>query len=193
MFLSSRRGRASHRIFPLIAGIVLALTLPSSVAEAAAYIKFGGIDGESMDPGHLGWSDVLSFSHGYSSPSTGGGGAGKVRPPVLSDIVVTKEVDKATPKLALGMLSGRVFPDVVIDFTKNTGSGPVSYFQYELKNVLISGYQVSSPATGGGSTALPTEQLSLNFEEIKVIYTETDEEGNPKGQDVYVWKVSGKK
>jgi len=38
------------------------------------------------------------------------------------------------------------------------------------------------------------EDLSLNFEEIKVTYTETDNTGKKKGNVEYSWKVEeGKK
>lgn len=38
---------------------------------------------------------------------------------------------------------------------------------YELKNVLVSSYQVGG---AGQSENVPTEEISLNFEEIKVTY-----------------------
>ena len=49
---------------------------------------------------------------------------------------------------------------------------------------MVTSYQVS-----GGSQDKPHESFSLNFEEIKVIYTEMDEKGSKKGDVSYGWKV----
>ena len=54
---------------------------------------------------------------------------------------------------------------------------------------MVTSYQVS-----GGDQDKPSETFSLNFEEIKVTYTEMDEKGSKKGDVKYGWKVEeGKK
>jgi type VI secretion system secreted protein Hcp len=106
---------------------------------------------------------------------------------VLEDIVLVKELDKSSPKLAEAICRGAVFPIVVIHLTASFGdAGRVTYFAYELKNVRITSYSIGGSAR---SADRPTEQLSLNFEEIKVTYTELDERGEAKGNVEYSWKV----
>jgi type VI secretion system secreted protein Hcp len=80
---------------------------------------------------------------------------------------------------------GKVFPKVEIQVkVSTTNSGRETYYKYELKNVLVSSYNVS-----GGDQDKPVETFSLNFEEIKVTYTEMDEKGSKKGDVAYGWKV----
>jgi type VI protein secretion system component Hcp len=48
---------------------------------------------------------------------------------------------------------------------------------------------VTSYDVGGGNQDKPMESFSLNFEEIKVTYTEMDEKGSKKGDISYGWNV----
>jgi type VI secretion system secreted protein Hcp len=155
----------------------------------AAFIKFEGVDGECLDKNHSKWSDVLNFSQGISQPGSGMTGATRRRGDVvLDDVMVVKEIDKASPKLAEAMCKGRVFPKVEIHVTASyTDAGRVTYYAYELKNSLVTSYTVSG---AGQSEEVPTEQFSINFEEIKVTYTECDKAGKSKGNVEYTWKVA---
>lgn len=152
----------------------------------AGYIKFDGIDGEFQDKDHKNWSVLESFSQ--SLHKTGGGKTGSTRrggDVQFEDIHVGKEVDKSSPKLAEAVAKGKVFSKVEIHVTASyTDSGRITYYAYELKNVQVSSYQV-----GGNGDSRPSEQMSLNFEEIKVTYTECDNAGKKKGNVEYTWKV----
>jgi len=154
----------------------------------AAYIKFEGVDGEAMDKDHQKWSDLLSFQQGISQP--GGASTGPTRrrgDVVLDDVTCVKELDKSSPKIAEAVCKGKVFPKVEIHVTASTTeAGRATYYGYELKNVLVTSYDISG---SGQSEDVPTETFSLNFEEIKVTYTETDREGKTKGKVEYSWKV----
>lgn len=152
----------------------------------AAYIKFDGVDGEAQDKDHSGWSDLVSFSQGISQ--VGGGTTGPTRrrgDVILDDITAVKELDKSSPKIAEGVCLGKIFPKVEIDVTASTSeAGRVTYYRYELKNVMVTSYNVSGHAEG-----VPAEDMRLNFEELKVTYTEFDSKGKKKGNVEYSWKV----
>lgn len=154
----------------------------------AAYIKFDGVDGEAQDKDHKSWSDILSFNQGVTQP--GGAATGPTRrrgDVVMDDITVVKELDKASPKIAESMCKGKVFPKVEIHLTASyTDAGRVTYYAYELKNALVTSYNIGG---SGQAEDVPTEQMSLNFEEIKVTYTEADDAGKKKGNVEYSWKV----
>ena len=154
----------------------------------AAYIKFDGIDGEAQDKDHKNWSDILSFNQAVTKP--GGAATGPTRrrgDVILEDIQVTKEIDKASPKIAEAVCLGRVFPKVDIHVTASyTDAGRVPYYCYELKNVQVTSYNIGG---SGQSDDVPVEEMSLNFEEIRVTYTETDRAGKKKGNIEYTWKV----
>ena len=153
----------------------------------AAYIKFDGIDGEAQDKDHKGWSDLESFNQAVTKPGSGTGATRRRGDVILEDIMCVKEIDKASPKLAESVCKGHVFPKVEIHVTASyTSSGRVTYYAYELKNVQVVGYNISG---SGQAEQVPVEEVSLNFEEIKVTYTEWDNKGKKKGNVEYSWKV----
>lgn len=154
----------------------------------AGYIKFDGIDGESVDKDHKGWINILSFGQAIHQPGGGSTGTARRRGDViLDDINVAKLLDKASPKIAESVCKGKVFSKVEIELTASyTDAGRVTYYRYELKNVLVTSYNVSGAAQ---SEDVPAEDFSLNFEEIKVTYTENDNKGKKKGNIEYSWKV----
>jgi type VI secretion system secreted protein Hcp len=154
----------------------------------AGYLKFDGVEGESLDKDHKGWINILSFSQGIHQPGGGATGTARRRGDViLDDIAVAKLLDKASPKIAESVCLGKVFPKVEIELTASyTDAGRVTYYRYELKNVLVTSYSVSGAAQ---SEDVPSEDFSLNFEEIKTTYTENDNKGKKKGNVEYGWKV----
>ncbi|MBM3148413.1 MAG: type VI secretion system tube protein Hcp [Deltaproteobacteria bacterium] len=154
----------------------------------ALFIKFDGVDGESNDKAHKGWSDLLSFSWGLHKAGAGTTGATRRRGVVtVEDVVVTKQYDKSGPKLAESVCIGKIFPKVEIHDTTTYGEGNRAVFlKYELRNVMVSSHNVSA---AGAGDAVPTESLSLNFGEVKQTYVEYDAKGNKKGNVEMSWKV----
>jgi type VI secretion system secreted protein Hcp len=153
------------------------------------YILFEGIEGEPQEGESQGqedgnWSNIDSFSQGQSiSNGTEGEWAGQL---VFDDIKIVKPLDKLSPKLAEAVCTGRVFPTVEIHVTASVGSSRNStYYAYELTNVRITSYSISGSAEGD----IPIEQLSLNFGQIRVIYTEYDNSGRSKGDVEYTWTL----
>jgi len=153
----------------------------------AAYIKFDGIDGEVTDKDHKAWTDLAAFSQLITKPGQGTGATRRRGDVILEDLHCTKELDKSSPKIAEAVCKGKVFPKVEIHLTASyTDSGRVTYYAYELKNVQVVSYDISG---SGQADDVPMENFSLNFEEIKVTYTENDNAGKKKGNVEYTWKV----
>lgn len=152
----------------------------------AAYIKFDGIDGEALDKGHDKWSDLASYEQVFHKPGTGATGAARRRGTVLvDDMKCSKLLDKSSPKIAEAVCKGKIFPKVEIHATVSTvGDGRVTYFAYELKNVMVTSYTVN-----GSDQGKPSEDFELNYEEISVKYSEMDAKGGKKGDVAYGWKV----
>lgn len=149
-------------------------------AEAAAYIKFDGVDGEATDKDHKDWINLLSFQQSITREESSSGSARQRASAEFHDIIVTKELDKSSPKLAESIATGKVFPSVSFELAS---AGSV-YLKYELKNVMITSYSIS-----GSASDVPVEEFSFNYEEIKVTYTEQDSSGKTKGNIEYSWKV----
>jgi type VI secretion system secreted protein Hcp len=150
----------------------------------AIYADFDGIDGESTDDNHDKWVDILSFSFNLHKPSASVGATRRRGDVVLEDIILVKRIDKATPKLQEAVAMGRVIAVVEIEFTKRVDGMEVTYLRYELKNVMVTSYQSTVDACG-----LAYDNLTLNSEEVKVTYTEIDDEGYSKGNVEWSWKV----
>jgi type VI secretion system secreted protein Hcp len=147
-------------------------------------MEVDGVDGESKFEGANHGIDILSFSWSLAQPNAGATGATRRRGNVIiNEFFVIKEMDKSSPKLAEAVAQGKVYPKVTITSYLSDNS---HYYQYELKNVIVSSYQVSGSA---GGESLPVESISLNFEEIKYTYTEFDDKGGSKGNVEFSWKV----
>ena len=155
-------------------------------AQGAIYIDFGDFPGEATKEPHVGWINVLAVSQGVDRPASGSGAQLEWADSTVQDLVVTKEADKSTPKLAESILTGMVHDKVVIDFATSTaGTGPeTTHFQIELEKVRLTSYSFSD--AGGGAPA--SETLSLNFEEIKWVYTEF-KDGVELGHLEFAWDV----
>lgn len=146
----------------------------------AVFAKYEGIDGESMDADHHKWIDVLSLDWG--AHRKGGGATGESRrrrAAVVDDMALTIEYEKASPKLLEKCLKGEVIPRLEIELTATYGGARATYLKYELKNVMVTSYQIN--ASGHYEAGPPVVVVSSNFEEIKVTYTEYDDMGTSKG------------
>ena len=154
----------------------------------ALYIKFDGIDGEANDKDHKAWSDLMSFSWGLHKAGAGTTGQTRRRGVVtVEDVMITKQYDKSSPKLAESVCMGKIFPKVEIHDTTTYGDGNRAVFlKYELKNVMVSSHNVSA---AGAGDVVPHESVSLNFEEVKQTYVEYDAKGGKKGNVEMSWKV----
>lgn len=155
----------------------------------AGYLQVGDVKGESTDDGHKDWINLLSISSSITRPM-GAGASGSTRhrsSATFGDVVCVKEVDASTPKLQEAIADGTNFKTVKIDLcTSSEGGKRIPYIQYELTNARVSSYSVSG-ATDGSQP--PTEQISFNFEEIKVTYDKLDKENKSKGKVEYSWKI----
>ena len=81
--------------------------------HSSAYIKYEGIDGEVQSEGREGWSEIVSFEQAIFQLDNGSMGAARQRNEVYyEDIVVVKQLDKASTKLAEAISIGKVFPKV---------------------------------------------------------------------------------
>ena len=182
----------TNRKIVMALGVLSLLTvaaMPSVLASTAAYVKYDGIDGESSDMAHEGWIDLVAVSQPLHKPGTGSGAARRRGDVILEDITVTKTSDKASPKLAEAVCNGTVFPKVEIHVTASADDPSRStYYRYELTNVRVTSYSVSASGSGAAGD-VPQEQISLNFEEIKVSYDRAMTKGKSKGKVEATWKV----
>jgi len=104
----------------------------------------------------------------------------------VEDIEMVKKLGKASPKLVELLLLGKVIPRVEIDVVGSFAfDDRKSYYRYELKNVLVTSYQLNAD-TG----SVPVDKLTLNFEEVKVTYVEFGADGQVISQVGYSHRVN---
>jgi len=151
------------------------------------FIKIGDIKGESQDKVHAGEIDVLAWSWGMSQSGDmhrgGGGGAGKVS---VQDVSLTKYVDKSSPVLMQACSDGSQYKEAVL-VVRKAGRTPLEYLIITMNDVII-----TSVNTGGsGGEDRLTENVTLNFSQVKVDYQEQKPDGSKEGGPVkYGWDIA---
>jgi type VI secretion system secreted protein Hcp len=145
----------------------------------------GEIEGESKDSTHTGAIDVLAWSWGLSNSGTfhtgGGGGAGKAN---FQDISVTKWVDNASAELMKYCASGDHFATAKL-IVRKAGKTPLEYIVIEMTKVMI-----TSVSTGGsGGEEQLTENISLNFAEVKYSYQKQKDDGTGEAAKEFPWNI----
>lgn len=154
------------------------------------YIKFDGVEGESLQADHKTWVEVLSWSWGVSATTTvakvGGGTA--VGKPVPNDITITHQYDKASPVLAKKIVTGTHFPTVTLSACKTVGEGQKEYLSITMKSVYITSVSMS-----GGSDGAVLENVTMVFNNIDFAYKPQDAKGALGADIKFGWDVSSGK
>ena len=140
-----------------------------------AFLKLKGVGGEATASGHEGEINIESFSWGVSNNvtrgSSGGFGAGKAD---LSDITVTKVVDKSSALLFQHAATGKHFPNAYITCRK-AGEKPLEYLKYEFDSVFITSVKINGD---GRTDDTPTEEISFSFGKVVITYTPQNKDGS---------------
>lgn len=140
----------------------------------AIYMAYddSSIKGDVSDANYTGWIELSSFQwgigRGITSPDTGSESDREGSKPSVSEIVVTKSEDSASPNLMRAACGADPVGEgklVHIAFVKTDQNGSETYLQFDLENTLVSGWSMSS----GGDR--PTESVSLNFTKVTMTAT----------------------
>ncbi|MFA5537569.1 MAG: type VI secretion system tube protein Hcp [Gemmobacter sp.] len=151
------------------------------------FLKLGDkIKGESIDAEHKDKIDVLAWSWGASQSGTThmgtGGGSGKVS---IQDLNFTKYVDISTADILKALSSGDHIPNATLYVRKAGGTKPLTYYQIDMEEVLVSSYSTGS-STGDDRF---TENISLNVARFRITYKRQDEKGGQAGQVQAGWDI----
>ena len=152
------------------------------------FLKVDGITGESNDAAKdtVGTIDVLAWSWGVSQSGTmhvaKGGGAGKAN---VQDLSITKWYDDSSPVLQKRCVAGTHIASAELNVRK-AGDAPYVYIKISMTNVLV-----SSVSTGGsGGEDRLTENVTLNFAEVKVEYFKQGDTGSVEAGQKFTYKIS---
>lgn len=153
------------------------------------FLELDKISGEAQDDKLKGKIDILAWSWGMSQSGTthmgSGGGAGKVN---VQDLSITKYVDLSSTvlmqKCTKGehIISGRLI-------CRKAGGEQLEYITIEFKDCIV-----TSISTGGsGGEDRLTENVSLNFAQYKIVYTEQNEKGGAGKQPEWAYDIAANK
>lgn len=158
------------------------------MAAVDLYLKLDGITGESKDSKHPGEMELQSWSWGVSNAGYYGQGTGGARGKgTVQELTVIKHLDKGSKELFKRCLTGEHIPTGKLTAYKAAGDGKrVAYLQIELKKVYITGLN----ASGSGGEIVPTESMSMNFEEFNYVYTPQKDDGSADGDLAFAFNLS---
>lgn len=141
---------------------------PPVESSLALFAQVAGIPGDSRDIRHRDQIDLTGLSFDATAASGGCRPGGAARR--LGDLVIAKQLDRATPPLLEALADGRTIPTVRIEGVA-AGGGPTATVVYELTNVGVSAF---STATRGG---IPVEVVSLRYGSLTLTQRSPDPRG----------------
>jgi len=167
----------------------LSSCLPCHGAFVDYFLKIERIEGESQDAAYVGYCRILSFSWGIHQS------AGVTQ---SKGLTITKELDKASPKLMEACAGGSHLPRVTLIGRRIEGENQVEFLRIVMTDVLVSSVnfnfsKIEHPPAGlDGNPNMGDkgiEEVSFNFSIIEAFYQETDSGGAPVGDIVegMVW------
>ena len=147
----------------------------------AIFMKYGDIEGDVTTEGFEKWTELQSCQWGVGrgvGSAMSGAMSRESSVPSISEIVCSKMMDAASPKLWTDSVAGMFNTMVTITFTTTSAGATEKFLSYELTDCGLSGYSISS----GGD--MPSESLSLNFAKVSWTLTpiKADGSGTPVTQ-----------
>ncbi len=145
------------------------------------FLKLDGIQGAAKDKKHRDWIEVESWSFGASNSraagSGGGGGAGG------QSLVITKKVDKASPKLFAAAVSGKQIKHAELSLVRKKKK--VEFLVIKMSDVHVSSVHDQSSSKG----ATPLEEVTFTFHKIE--WTFRDPNGKVNGTASSMLTIAG--
>lgn len=134
------------------------------------YLLINGVDGESQAVGMDKHIELDSFSFGASNPADVGGKGLSGGKASLSDFSFTCALDSASYQILRNLYTGKHIDSVT--FVGRKTGGDAKPFTY-LKSIMTNCY-ITSHSTGGGSQGIPSQSVSLAYEQIEFEYYTQD-------------------
>ncbi len=144
----------------------------------STFLQFEGIQGETSDSNHKGWIDLLTWQWGVGrniTSNTSTQGDRESTNATISDLTITRRMDKATPQLFIEACCGDGKTVRLVHTKTGAGNGADTFIEYTLKNALISRYNVTAI---NNAASRPREEITISFVDIEVKYTPYDEDGH---------------
>ncbi len=170
------------------AGALISLFVINSVFAQVAqppshyFLMVSGIPGESLDPQHMNWIDIISFKEAITHPLVGTqtAAAQVTERAQFADLTIIKRMDKASVMLKNYCSTGQPIKEVILSCIQKTITRippagvrypPPEIYNIRMKNVIVSGAKVSADSNGF------LEEINLRFGSIEWKYVQADTAG----------------
>lgn len=168
------------------------LVAHSASLPYAAYLKIDTVRGESQEPAHVDWIDVLSWTWGVEQPGVRmvAGSALTVTPRAsFEPLRVFKMVDRCSPVLLRACARAQRFKQAVLHVVHEPEAGGHTVVtEYKLGTVILADARTAVTPVGLGYPALtvdappsgrPLEAISLAYARIEMSYWRIGPSGTP--------------
>ncbi|HET9699742.1 MAG TPA: type VI secretion system tube protein Hcp [Burkholderiales bacterium] len=149
------------------AGLGLMAAEPA-LAVLDAFLDIPGIPGESQDSKHKGEIDVLSYTHTFTQGEKVKGVRGNCSP-----VQIVKFLDRATPALALGAVTGQTIPTMTLTLRK-AGDKSADFYNVTMQDVIVVSTQVNE-ASGDDKAR---ETVSFSPGSVTIVYRPANPDGS---------------
>lgn len=143
-----------------VLAIVGTLSLLSQVKADNLYFRLDGIEGESSDPQHSKWIELVSFCHGAAqsdmvtvSEENGRG--------VFDAFVIRHHIDKATPKFQEACMKGMRIGTGEVHVCRQISGAQSAVYKVKLEGIKVSHAVATAEKQADGSV--------VTFEEVTMI------------------------
>lgn len=162
------------------------------------YLKFEGaaeLQGDSTDSKHTNEIEISSFNHRLSQPkssSASSAGGHTAERTEHGEILMVKEVDRATPKLNRACSAGTVYPKVCISFYRAYGgsnSTSISQTRVDYYKIILEDVVVSSANTAVEDGELPLQTFGLKYGKITWEYKQHKMDGSATSTGIAGWDL----
>lgn len=146
---------------PTLTAVALLLVATAAQAESYGLLQVDGIPGESVEPGFAGWIDLVGL--GLTGPLNSG---------APGEILIHKQVDKASPLLVQSCAAGKHIPEakLVLREIAKTPETPMLICLISMSDVLV----FSFTTEGSDTDARPMETAQLKFGRARFQYFSQD-------------------
>lgn len=175
--------------FPILPASLLVLSL--SARGADMYLELEDIKGESRAEECPDCIQVLSFSLAVNSePSSGAGGApGPGGRATFDPLVITKNLDAASPLLFKALANGEIIRSCTLRIFRTSGGDKVEFYTIKLFDAFI----VDVSTDGAAMEDRFTERVSFLYRKIEWTYVTLGEDGKPMGEVKFTFDLEANK
>lgn len=156
------------------------------------FLQIGDTTGGSQDPDYQGWIRVVEYRHQIEVPTTGQAATGRGATSARADhgsFQIVKEIDIASPSLALYACDGRQIEKAKIEFC-DSAKQRQKFMEIQFSNVVVVGFETWLDRQGDSDDEVVSyERVSLRYARIDWIYTPLGEGGKASGAVQHYWNV----